>query len=77
MKTDTSYRVDKAISREDMPQEKHTHGTRRPFMPEELKKAELSWIRSAQKDLKSRIKNGDFKTLSLFINDEGSSRLEE
>ena len=28
-------------------------------MPEELKKAELSWIRRAQKDLKSRIKNGD------------------
>ena len=52
-------------------------GREGPFMPEELKKAELSWIRRAQKDLKSRIKNGDFKTLSPFINDEGSSRLEE
>lgn len=38
-----------------------------PLLPDELKKAEMSWIRNAQNDLKSRIKNGelrDFETLS-------------
>ena len=40
-------------------------------MPDELKKAEMSWIRTAQNDLKSRIKNGEFKTLRLFIDDKG------
>ena len=46
-------------------------GREGPLMPEELKKAEMSWIKSAQKDLKSRMKNGDFKTLSPFIDDKG------
>ena len=36
-------------------------------MPEELKKAEMSWIQCAQKDLKSWMKNGEFQTLSLFV----------
>ena len=44
-------------------------------MPEELKKAEMSWIRSAQKDLKSQVKNGDFKTLSPFVDDKGIIRV--
>ena len=38
-----------------------------PLMPDELKKAEMSWIRNTQNDLKSRIKNGelrDFEALS-------------
>lgn len=44
-------------------------------MPEELKKAEMSWIRSAQKDLKSPMKNGDFKTLSPFVDDKAIIRV--
>lgn len=36
-------------------------------MPEELRKTEMSQIKSAQKDLKSRMKNGDFKSLNPFI----------
>lgn len=39
-------------------------------MPEELRKAEMSWIKSAQKDLKSRMKNGEFKSLSPFIDEK-------
>ena len=39
-------------------------------MPDELKKAEMSWIGNAQNDLKSGIKNGEFKTLRLFIDDK-------
>ena len=50
-------------------------GREGPLMPEELKKAEMSWIKSAQKDLKSRMKNGDFKTLSPFIDDKGIIRV--
>ena len=45
------------------------------LMPEELKKAEMSWIRSAQKDLKNRMKNGEFKTLSPFVDDKGIIRV--
>ena len=39
-------------------------------MPEELRKAEMSWIKSAQNDLKSRMKNGEFKSLSPFIDEK-------
>lgn len=39
-------------------------------MPDDLKKADVSRIRNAQKDLKSRIKNGELKVLSLFIDDK-------
>ena len=48
-----------------------------PLMPDELKKAEMSWIRNAQNDLKSRVKNGelrDFK-LRLFLDDKGIVRV--
>ena len=45
-------------------------GREGPLMPEELRKAEMSWIKSAQKDLKSRMKNGEFKSLSLFIDEK-------
>ena len=44
-------------------------------MPEELEKAEMSWIRSAQEDLKGRMKNGEFKTLSPFVDDKGIIRV--
>ena len=30
-----------------------------PLMPDELRKAEMSWIRNAQNDLKSRISNNN------------------
>lgn len=40
-------------------------------MPDELKKAAMSWTRNAENDLKSRIKNREFKTLRLFIDDKG------
>ena len=40
-------------------------------MPEQLKMAEMTWIRSAQKDLKSRMKNGEFKALSQFEDEKG------
>lgn len=46
-------------------------GREGPLMPEELKNAEMSWIRSAQERLKSRMKNGEFKTLSPFVDDKG------
>ena len=46
-------------------------GREGPLMPEELKNTEMSWIRSAQEDLKSRMKNGEFKTLSPFVDDKG------
>ena len=45
-------------------------GREGPLMPEELRKAEMSWIKSAQKDLKSRMKNGEFKSLSPFIDEK-------
>ena len=35
----------------------------------------MSWIRNAQNDLKSRIKNGEFKTLRLFIDEKGIIRV--
>ena len=44
-------------------------------MPEELKNAEMSRIRSAQEDFKSRMKNGEFKTLSPFVDDKGIIRV--
>lgn len=52
-------------------------GREGPLMPEELKKAEMSWIRKAQKDLKSRMKSGEFKTLSTFVrvHDKGIIRV--
>ena len=50
-------------------------GRQGPLMPEELKNAEMSWIRSAQEDLKSRMKNGEFKTLSPFVDDKGIIRV--
>ena len=50
-------------------------GREGPLMPEELKNAEMSWIRSAQEDLKSRMKNGEFKTLSPFVDDKGIIRV--
>lgn len=50
-------------------------GREGPLTPEELLKAEMSWIRSAQKSLQSRMKNGDFKTLSPFVDDKGIIRV--
>ena len=52
-----------------------TSGREGPLMPEELKKAEMSWFRNAQEELKSRMKNGEFKTLSPFIDDKGIIRI--
>ena len=52
-----------------------TSGREGPLTPEELKKAEMSWIRNAQEELKSRMKNGEFKTLSPFIDDKGIIRV--
>ena len=52
-----------------------TSGREGPLMPEELKKAEVSWFRNAQEELKSRMKNGEFKTLSPFIDDKGIIRV--
>ncbi|XP_022798305.1 uncharacterized protein LOC111336463 [Stylophora pistillata] len=52
-----------------------TSGREGPLMPEELRKAEMSWIRNAQKDLKSRMRNGEFKTLSPYVDDKGIIRV--
>ena len=44
-------------------------------MPEELKKVEMSWIKNAQEELKSRMKKGEFKTMIPFIDDKGIIRV--
>lgn len=49
-----------------------TSGREGPLIPEELRKAKMSWIRNAQKDLKSRMRNEEFKTLSPFVDDKGN-----
>ncbi|PFX16157.1 Transposon TX1 uncharacterized 149 kDa protein [Stylophora pistillata] len=46
-----------------------------PLMPVEFRKAKMSWIRDAQKDLKCRIRNEEFKTLSPFVDDKGIIRV--
>ena len=43
--------------------------------PEELAKAEMSWIRSAQRSLQRRLENGEFKTLSPFVDGKGIIRV--
>ena len=45
-----------------------------PLMPEELAKAEILWIRSAQRSLQKRLENGEFKTLSPFVDGKGINR---
>lgn len=50
-------------------------GLEGPLTPEEVTKAEISWIRSAQRSLQSPMKNGDFKALSPFIDDKGIIRV--
>ncbi|XP_068684774.1 uncharacterized protein [Montipora foliosa] len=44
-------------------------------MPEELAKAEILWIRSAQRSLQKRLENGEFKTLSPFVDGKGIIRV--
>lgn len=45
---------------------KHTGAS---LTPDELKESERYWIREAQRSLFNRLKDGDFKTLSPFIED--------
>ena len=42
-------------------------GREGPLMPEELAKAEIIWIRSAQRSLQKRLENGEFKTLGQIV----------
>ena len=46
-----------------------------PLTVEELRKAEMYWIKNAQKELISRFKKGEFKSLSPFIDDKGVLRV--
>ena len=50
-------------------------GRKGPLTPEELSKVEILKIQRAQRHLKSRIQNGDFKALSPFIDDTGIIRV--
>ncbi|XP_068742081.1 uncharacterized protein [Montipora capricornis] len=50
-------------------------GREGPLMPEELAKAEILWIRSAQRSLQKRLENGEFKTLSPFVDGKGIIRV--
>lgn len=46
-----------------------------PLTPEELTKAEVLWIKSAQRSIQRRLKNGEFKTLSPFVDGKGIIRV--
>ena len=50
-------------------------GREGPLMLEELAKAEILWIRSAQRSLQKRLENGEFKTLSPFVDGKGIIRV--
>ncbi|XP_067029239.1 uncharacterized protein [Acropora muricata] len=50
-------------------------GREGPLMPEELAKAEILWVRSAQRSLQKRLENGEFKTLSPFVDGKGIIRV--
>ena len=39
--------------------------------PDELQEAELLWIKDAQKEIQSRVLNGEFKMLSPFKDENG------
>ena len=48
-------------------------GREGPVTPEELAKAEMLWIRSAQRSLQRRLENDEFKTLSPFVDGKVNS----
>jgi len=50
-------------------------GRQGPLTPEELKKAEVFWIKKAQEALHGRYKKGEFTSLSPFIDDKGIIRV--
>ena len=50
-------------------------GRQRPLTPEELKKAEVFWIKKAQEALHGRYKKGELASLSPFIDDKGIIRV--
>lgn len=53
----------------------HQEGIEGTLTVEELRKAELYWIKNAQKELISRFQKGEFKSLSPFIDDKGVLRV--
>ena len=50
-------------------------GRGRPLIPDELREAEMFWVKEAQKALKGRMEKGDFQSLSPFIDDQGVIRV--
>ena len=50
-------------------------GKEGPLSPEELHRAEIFWIKQAQKTLHSRMEKGEFKSLSPFKDDKGIIRV--
>jgi len=55
---------------------RHTQtGREGPLAPEELEKAERFWIKESQKSLHSRIKKGEFRSLSPFVDGQGVVRV--
>ena len=50
-------------------------GRNGPLTPEELEKAEIFWIKEAQRDLHRRKEKGEFKSLSPFQDDKGVIRV--
>ncbi|XP_067017107.1 uncharacterized protein [Acropora muricata] len=61
---------------EKIPSRRNKLGEREgPLTPEELAKAEMLWIRSAQRSLQRRLENGEFKTLSPFVDGKGIIRV--
>ena len=50
-------------------------GPQGPLTPEELSKAEMYWVKRAQVNLHKRMRKGDFKPLSPFVDDRGVIRV--
>ena len=50
-------------------------GRNGPLTPEQLEKAEIFWIKEAQRDLHRRKERGEFKSLSPFQDDKGVIRV--
>ena len=50
-------------------------GREGPLSPEELQNAERFWIKESQKSLHSRVKKGEFRTLSPFADGQGVVRV--
>lgn len=56
-------------------QDNHSLPTQGPLLPAELHESEIFWIKEAQKSLHSRVKKGEFRALSPFLDEKGVLRV--